>query len=109
MNGEGGGQVFSSQRQRLHTLGKARHNVILLEDGTRRERWRSGDKKRGGGLRLEKERGAKTKEEEEERVEGDLQFKGLIPGGVEAALDGLGLLLALVARVRDQFQLHVGV
>lgn len=105
----GGGQVFPSQRQRLHTLGKARHNVILLEDGTRRERWRSGDKKKdGGGLRLQKERGAKTKKEEE-RVEGDLQFKGLIPGGVEAALDGLGLLLALVARVRDQLQLHVGV
>lgn len=38
-----------------------------------------------------------------------LQFKGLIPGGVEAALYGLGLLFTLIARIWDQFQLHVGV
>lgn len=63
--GCGGVLIFLSQRQRLHMLGKARHNVILLEDGTRRERLRSGDKKKrergGGGLRLQKERGVKTK------------------------------------------------
>lgn len=38
-----------------------------------------------------------------------LQFKSLIPGGVEAALYGLGLLLALAAGIWDQFELHVGV
>lgn len=38
-----------------------------------------------------------------------LQFKGLVPGGVEAALDGLGLLFTLTAWVWDQFELHVGV
>lgn len=38
-----------------------------------------------------------------------LQFKGLIPGGVEAALDGLGLLFTLAAGVWDQFKLHIGV
>lgn len=38
-----------------------------------------------------------------------LQFKGLIPGGVEAALYGLGLLFTLAAGIWDQFKLHVGV
>lgn len=38
-----------------------------------------------------------------------LQFKGLVPDRVEAALDGLRLLFALTPRVWDQFQLHVGV
>lgn len=38
-----------------------------------------------------------------------LQFKGLIPGGVQAALYGLGLLFTLAAGVWDQFKLHVGV
>lgn len=41
--------------------------------------------------------------------EKSLQFKGLVPGGVEATLDGLGLLFGLIARVWDQFELHVGV
>lgn len=38
-----------------------------------------------------------------------LQFEGLIPDGVEAALYGLGLLFTLTAGIRDQFKLHVGV
>lgn len=109
MNEEGvGADAFLSERQRLHMLGKARQNVILSEDGTRRERWRSGDRwkkiKRGRRLRTSEGKRSEDKDREE-----DLQFKGLVPGGVEAALDGLGLLLALVARVRDQLQLHVGV
>lgn len=37
------------------------------------------------------------------------QFEGLVPGRVEAALDGLRLLFTLTPRVWDQFQLHVGV
>lgn len=51
----------------------------------------------------------KTKTNGKSAVEEDVQFEGLVPGGVQAALDGLGLLLALAARVRDQLQLHVGV
>lgn len=51
----------------------------------------------------------KRRSKGEKRVERGSQFEGLVPGGVEAALDGLGLLFALVARVRDQLQLHVGV
>lgn len=38
-----------------------------------------------------------------------LQLKGLVPDGVEAAFDGLGLLFALAAWIWDQFELHVGV
>lgn len=38
-----------------------------------------------------------------------LQFEGLVPGGVEAALNSFGLLFALTSRIRDQFQLHIGV
>lgn len=37
------------------------------------------------------------------------QFEGLVPGGVEAALDGLCLLFALTSGVWDQFQLHIRV
>lgn len=38
-----------------------------------------------------------------------LQFKGLIPGGVEAALYSFGLLFTLVAGIWDQFKLHIGI
>lgn len=38
-----------------------------------------------------------------------LQFKGLVPGGIEAALHSFGLLFALTSGIWDQFKLHVGV
>ena len=38
-----------------------------------------------------------------------VQLEGLVPGGVQVALDGAGLLFALAAWVRDELQLHVGV
>ena len=37
----------------------------------------------------------------------NLQSKCLVPLGVEGALDGLGLLLALTLGIRNQFQFHV--
>lgn len=37
------------------------------------------------------------------------QFEGLVPGRVEAALDGFCLLFALTPGVWDQFQLDVGI
>lgn len=39
----------------------------------------------------------------------DSQSEGLIPGGVEATFDGLGLLLALTFGIWDQLELDVGV
>lgn len=38
-----------------------------------------------------------------------LQSEGLVPLGVERALDGPGLLLALTFGIRNQFQLDVGI
>ena len=38
-----------------------------------------------------------------------LQGEALIPGGVEATFDGLGLLLALTLGIWDQLELDVGV
>ena len=35
------------------------------------------------------------------------QGEGLVPAGVQRALDGLGLLLALALRVGDEFQFDV--
>lgn len=37
------------------------------------------------------------------------QGEALIPGGVEATFDGLGLLLALTLGIWDQLELDVGV
>lgn len=38
-----------------------------------------------------------------------LQFKSLVPDGVQAALYGLGLLFAFAAGIWDQFEFHVRV
>lgn len=38
-----------------------------------------------------------------------LQSEGLIPGGVEATFNGLGLLLALTLGIWDELELDVGV
>lgn len=37
------------------------------------------------------------------------QSERLVPGGVEAAFDGFGLLLALALGIWDQLELDVGV
>lgn len=40
---------------------------------------------------------------------GVLQSEALVPGGVEAAFDGLGLLFALALGIWDQFEFDVRV
>lgn len=107
-------QMFLSERQRLHMLGKM--SIMWCTDWERERDEREGTDKNGGkteGRRKEEE--AKTDRKINEirnhraRCNGALQFKGLIPGGVEAALYGLGLLFTLAAGIWNQFKLHIGV
>lgn len=42
-------------------------------------------------------------------MRGGSQIESLIPGGVEATFDGLGLLLALTLWIWDELELDVGV
>lgn len=43
------------------------------------------------------------------RIPEVLQSEGLVPHGVQATFDGLGLLLALTFGIRNQLELDVGV
>lgn len=38
-----------------------------------------------------------------------LQSEGLVPHGVQATFDSLGLLLAFTFGIRNQLELHIGV
>lgn len=97
-----GARCFYQSASGYHAW-KGRHNVILLKSALS-ERWGNRDKTGKGRRRKDRE----IRDHEHGGTKA-LQFKGLIPGGVEAALYGLGLLFTLTARIWDQFELHVGV